>query len=223
MASTSEDGIVYVTANEAVEYLAPYLGGRYQARTAIADAMHSGDLITTADTVWVLTDADPTDDWVDVIKDAEVWVTNVELPADYWHGSYQWPSETRHWRWKEGNFLLDRSDTPMDPFTGDALGNVQFEQREIERLIGRPSRAGIGGRKFDKDKWAEFWINIIYETSGKNLEWDKFQSKNSLKNFMLDTCNEDLFADSSVAYAVDLAWERLVQRAARDRETWGST
>lgn len=223
MASKSEGGIVYVTANEAVEYLAPHLGGRYQARTAIADAMHSGDLITTADTVWVITDADPTDDWVDVIKDAEVWVTNVELPADYWHGSYQWPSETRHWRWKEGNFLLNRSDTPMDPFTGDALGNVQFDQREVELLIGRPSRAGIGGRKFDKDKWAEFWINIIYETSGKDFEWDKFQSKNSLKNFMLDTCNEDLFADSSVAYAVDLAWERLVQQAARDRKTWGST
>ncbi len=220
MACKSEDGIIYVTANEAVEYLAPHLGGKYQARTAIADAMHNGDLITTADSVWVLTDTDPTEDWADIIKGAEAWATDVELPSNYWHGSYQWPSETRHWRWKEGNFLLNRSDTLLDAFTGDALVNVQFDQREVELLIGRSSRAGVGGRKFDKDKWAEFWINVIYETSAKHFEWDKFPSKNALKNFISDRCNEDMFADSSVAFAVDLAWEGLVKRAERERETW---
>jgi len=37
---------------------------------------------------------------------------------------------------------------------------------------------------------------------------------------MLDECNEDAFADSSVAYAVDLAWEKLVERSRQDREVW---
>jgi hypothetical protein len=223
MAKESQESILYITANEAVAYLAQHVGGKYQARTLIIDAMHSGDLITTADTMWVIDDADPTDPWDEIIKDASVFATDFELPSDYWHASYQWPSETRHWRWKEGNFLLNRSDTPMDPFTGDALGNVQFEQAQVERLIGKSSRAGIGGRKFDKDKWAEFWINILYATSAKTFAWDDFKSKNALKQFMLDECNEDMFADSSISFAVDLAWDRLSKRVEREKEVWGDT
>jgi len=92
----------------------------------------------------------------------KVFAKNVELPADYWHGSHQWPAETRHWRWNEGNFLLDRGENPADIFWGDALENVWFEETQLERLIGKSSRAGVGGRKFDKERWADFWLNIIY-------------------------------------------------------------
>jgi hypothetical protein len=221
MAKESDEGVFYITANEAVEYLAQHVGGKYQARSLIIDAMHSGDLITTADTMWVIEDADPTDPWDEIIKDASVFATDFGLPADYWHGSYQWPSETRHWRWREGNFLLNRSETPMDPFTGDALGNVQFEEAQVERLVGKSSRAGIGGRKFDKEKWAEFWLNIIYTSGREQKDWSKFPSRNALKNYMLQECNDGEFADSTIAFAVEMAWEKLVERTLRDREVWG--
>ena len=161
MSDDSQEGVCYITVPDAVEYLAQHVGGKYQARNLIIDAMHSGDLITTADTIWVINDADPTEEWEIIIKDAEVWATNVELSPEYWQSSYQWPAETRHWRWNNGNLLLDRSESTIDPFYGDALGNVQFELTQIERLTGKSSRAGIGGRKFDKELWAEFWLNII--------------------------------------------------------------
>lgn len=220
MSDDSQEGVCYITVPDAVEYLAQHVGGKYQARNLIIDAMHSGDLITTADTIWVINDADPTEEWEIIIKDAEVWATNVELSPEYWQSSYQWPAETRHWRWNNGNLLLDRSESTIDPFYGDALGNVQFELTQIERLTGKSSRAGIGGRKFDKELWAEFWLNIIYRSGVDKKDWTKFASRNALKNYMLDECNDGEFAASSVAYAVDLAWTKLVERARHDREVW---
>jgi hypothetical protein len=80
-------GTSYISAPEAVDYLAQHVGGRYQARTLIIDAMHSGDLITTCDTLWSLKKANPTDEWERITRLGKVSATNVELPADYWHGS----------------------------------------------------------------------------------------------------------------------------------------
>lgn len=162
MTDYKNKGSSYVTAPESVDYLAQHVGGRYQARTLIIDAMHSGDLTTTCDTLWTINKANPTDEWERITRMGKVFAKNVELPADYWHGSHQWPAETRHWRWNEGNFLLDRGENPADIFWGDALENVWFEETQLERLIGKSSRAGVGGRKFDKERWADFWLNIIY-------------------------------------------------------------
>jgi hypothetical protein len=220
MPDDSQEGVCYITVPDAVEYLAQHVGGKYQARTLIIDAMHSGDLITTADTIWVINDADPTEPWDTIVKDAEIWVSNVELPPEYWQDSYQWPAETRHWRWNEGNFVLDRSESALDPFYGDALGNVQFELTQIERLTGKSSRAGVGGRKFEKERWADFWLNVIYQSGVDKKDWSKFASRNALKNYMLDECNDGEFADSTVAYAVDLAWTKLVERSRHDQEVW---
>lgn len=216
-----QNGNFYVRVPDAVEYLAKHVGGRHQARALIIDAMHSGDLTTTCDKIYTLDEADPTERWEDIIKDAKASFSNIELEPDYWHLSCQWPSETRHWRWNEGNFILDKRETPVEPFYGDALENVHFEMFQLEKLTGKSSRAGVGGRKLDKERWAEFWLNIIYQSGVDKMDWTKFQSRNALKEYMLDQCNEDAFADSSVAYAVDLAWDKLVERSRQDREVWG--
>jgi hypothetical protein len=63
----------------------------------------------------------------------------------------------------------------------------------------------------------------LYATSAKTFAWDDFKSKNALKQFMLDECNEDMFADSSISFAVDLAWDRLSKRVEREKEVWGDT
>ncbi|MGX0593554.1 hypothetical protein [Sphingomonas sanguinis] len=69
-------------------------------------------------------------------------------------------------------------------------------------------------------RWAEFWLNIIYQSGVDKIDWTKFPSRNVLKEYIIDQCNEDAFADSSAAYAVDLAWDKLVECSRQDREVW---
>ncbi len=52
MKESQNEGVCYVSAGDAVDYLAQHVGGTYQARTLIIDAMHSGDLVTRCDTLW---------------------------------------------------------------------------------------------------------------------------------------------------------------------------
>lgn len=216
MTNTSTDGVRYVTANQAVEYIAPHAGSRYQARLIIADAMHSGELTTTADTMWYIEDIDPADEWNEITKGAKIAATDVELPSDYWMSSGQWPAETRHWRWKEGNFLLNTSETPFDPFYGEALGNVQFDHTQVAALVGKTDRTGAGGRQPDRKRWSRFWVNFLYDCAGDLFDWTQFENKNQLKQAMLAS-SPTLFAESNLDDAVNAAWEGLVVRCARER------
>jgi hypothetical protein len=216
MAHVDGIGVPYVTANDAVSYIAGHVGSRYQARLLIADALHCGDIITTADKIWSVSDIDPTDDWGELISGAELLYENVELPADYWMASSRWPEETRHWRWKEGNFLLNISDADVDPFIGEALENVQFDHRQVMALVGKTERSGAGGRKPDVERWAMFWTNFLYDCTNDFFDWTKFENKRQLKLAMLAS-SPSLFADSAVDKAVDVAWNGLVLRYSRER------
>lgn len=216
MAEVDRTGVPYIAANDAVSYIAGHVGSRYQARVLIADAMHCGDIITTADKVWYVRDIDPTDDWAELVKGAELLYENVELPADYWTASPRWPEETRHWRWKEGKFLINASEADVDPFFGEALENVQFDYREVMAIVGKTERSGAGGRKPNVKKWGIFWANFLYDCTNDFFDWTQFENKNQLKKAMLGS-SPSLFADSAVNDAVDAAWEGLVLRYARER------
>lgn len=216
MAVVDRTGVPYIAANDAVSYIAGHVGSRYQARVLIADAMHCGDIITTADKVWYVRDIDPTDDWAELVKGAELLYENVELPSDYWTASPRWPEETRHWRWKEGNFLINASEADVDPFFGEALEKVQFDYREVMAIVGKTERSGGGGRKPNVKKWGIFWANFLYDCTNDFFDWTQFENKNQLKKAMLGS-SPSLFADSAVNDAVDAAWEGLVLRYARER------
>lgn len=202
-----------MTAQDALEYIADHTGSKFQARSTIIDAMHAGDLTTTARKMWYVSDIDPTDEWCEITKKAQLEFEEIELPSDFWTASCQWPEETRHWRWKEGNFLLNASEADVDPFYGQALEGVEFDFREVMKLVGKSERSGAGGRKPDKERWAKFWINFLYDVSADLFDWGQFENKKQLKQAMMRGRNRDIFAPNNIDFAVDLAWTELVERS----------
>lgn len=211
------NGDQLLSPSEAVRRIAEHVGSQFQARQIIADALHSGDLVASADAIWEISDIDPTDPWPTLLENATSLGSDVELQPDSWQASYCWPEEVRYWRWKEGNFLVNLSENPIEMFSGIALENVSLERRAVMSLVGRTDRTGSGGRKVDKERWSEFWINFLYDCAGDLCDWSQFENKHQLKQAMLGS-SPDLFADSNVEpKIVDLAWNGLVARQARER------
>lgn len=202
--------------DEAVEYISAHAGNRYQARLMIADALHSGDLICYAEKVWEASDIDPTHPWETITSDAKLIGEDVEVSSSTWKSSFCWPDETRYWDWRSGNLLINVSEDPIEFFYALLLQNVQFDRKSVMALIGRTERTGAGGPKPDKVKWANFWINFLADCTGDHFDWTQFETKRQLKQAMLGS-SPDLFSDSNVDFAVDLAWERLVLQQSRER------
>lgn len=206
-----------ITPTEASTAIIPHIGGsRQQARALIADALHEGDLVAVAANVWEVWDIDPTDPWENLKSDAKHLLADAEIGPDSWRGSFCWPDETRYWHWKEGNFLINFSEEPLELFGGLMLEDVRFNRPAVLALVGKTDRTGIGGRKSDRAKWADFWVRFLYDCCGDRMDFQIFQNRHQLKQAMLAS-NPDTFADSNIDFAVSIAWEQLVLRQARER------
>ena len=222
MPNNQPDDADLLTPLESVARVAQYAGSHYQARALLADALHSGELIAVANRVLQINDIDPTDPWEILVKNAFVLGEDVELEPQSWRASYCWPDEVRYWRWKEGNLLLNTSDSPLDFFGGVALEGVRFDRRTVLNLIGRTDRTGVGGRKLDKKSWSHFWVNFLYDCAGDLFDWTRFENRNQLRQAMLAANPYPAFSDGNVGpEIVDIAWDGLVARSARERHSEG--
>lgn len=224
MAKDTDDGLMSPT--EAIGEILHYAGSEFAAKQVLADGLRSGKLRIVADHVWETDVGDINEDWIPRRHGDRIYHENVELEPGFLSSSVQWPRDLAYWRWDKGEFVIIISpDDEWGRFSRVYIQGALLVRHEVMALVGRSSRSG--GPKSDRERWAMFWINVLWDFTGEDFDWTQYGSPSELKIAFLsaneDAANEPgargrktMFADSNIDFAVELAWKHLVKRAARE-------
>ncbi len=217
------DGLI--SPNDAIAKIIHYVGSELQAKEVLADGLRSGKARLVAAYMWGTDVGDVQDEWIPRQRKSFDYDEDVEIHASYFTSSMQWPRDMLDWRWDDAEFVVYYTPEHALKINRCYFKGVRFVEEDVLKLVGRSSRSG--GRKSDRQRWAMFWINVLWDFTGGNYDWTQYETPYELKQALLsaneDAANEPgargdktMFADSNIDFAVELAWNHLVLRAARE-------
>lgn len=213
----------YIKPQVALDLIVHYAGSEYQAKNIISDALRSGKINCMAQYVWRSDRADIREEWKPVrCKNYEFW-KDQHFTGAMFAESLQWPKDTTFWKWEKAEFVILMSDEFSDRQIYLFMKNIRLLKSDVLGLVGRSSRSG--GPKSDRERWALFWINILYDFTKNNFDWTVFDSPQDLKNAFVASndsaeavhTTKGPFNENNIDFAVEIAWEHLVKRAAGSR------
>lgn len=206
-----------ISASSAIGLISNFAGNDYQAKLVIADGLYAGKVTAVAANVWQRTAGGDLSvaSWSSLTAAAKKIGSDVEVGPTSWKASFRWPEEVRFWNWETGNFVVCASDENDYQPTRIYLENVRFRRSEVTALVGRTDRSGAGGRKSDRQRWAEFWTRILRKINEQKpgFDWTQFNSERELKAFMHSASNE-IFSDNAIDAEVKAVWVDVVLRQA---------
>jgi hypothetical protein len=153
---------------DAAMRLAAKFGGISRAQQAIAIALREGLLRARAGTCAYI------DEDERVVQDEATPEEPIEISADVWHWSDNWPADVMRWSWDEGWFDVRAHDAEQDrTFIG-----VTFSDQDLERLdpslpaftslqAPRPVAGAKRGPKTNVNKWGAL-IGALLELERAN-------------------------------------------------------
>ncbi|MFS0770797.1 hypothetical protein [Sphingomonas sp. 1P08PE] len=217
------DGLI--SPREAIAKIIHYVGSELEAKQVLADGLRSGKARLVAAYMWETDVGDVQDEWVPRRRKGFDYDEDVEIHSSYFTASMQWPKELLDWRWDNAEFVVYNTPGHDPKLNRCYFKGVRFVEEDVLKLVGRSGRSG--GPKSDRERWAMFWINVLWDFTGANYDWTQYETPYELKQALLsaneDAANEPgvrgdktMFADSNIDFAVELAWKHLVLRSARE-------
>jgi hypothetical protein len=210
-----------VTPQAALDLIFPLVGTEVLAKEVIADGLRSGRVRCDAKFVWGSSTGDLRNEWLPRKHPSYIYGEDVELMPDFWRESQQWPTELAHWRWDNGEFVLFVSNIDEDRLHRTYLKGVVMDRRDILALVRRRTRAGVGGKTPDRERWAAFWTAVLFKATGDTFDWTQFDDPQELKAKLIEG-SEDGWSDgvpsdcswhaNNFDNVLPVIWDGLVKR-----------
>lgn len=143
------DFSLLVSAEQALDWLTPVLGGRMQSKAEIADLMRDGLLSVFARRAWDSRTRSAIAAWKqspDEDDDFTALETDLIVQPWVWRGSSYWQDDQVDWRWPSGRFTVLHQGKPWRRIL---VEHVHFDPAEIKQLaVQRSADTKVLARPF---------------------------------------------------------------------------
>ena len=180
----------------AIELLELCVGGSVTAKEVIADKMRDGVLKAYAKTTSVSREKKLKLAWANVPAfDGTMKI----IPKTKFIGSAHWAEDAHNWKWRTGNFHIQKRDGGFLLLKGVRLAEndvVQLVKRYDERI----KNLHKGGRKLNEDAWYNMWLTLLWMQEKGQLDKSTIRAKKSFPSLVQETWKKNVLPELTAKY-----------------------